>query len=49
MLSLWELQYLDLAIFLWALKSVVLKPKQNMLWMLRTSEFISLFLLLINV
>lgn len=52
MLSLWGLQHLDLAYFfefLWIyLKSIVLKPKQNMSCMLLTSEFINLFILLIS-
>lgn len=49
MLSLWELQHLDLTVYLWVLKSVVLKPKQNMSCILLASEFISLFLLLMSV
>lgn len=49
MLSIWELQRLDLAIFLWNLKSVVLKPKQNISCILLTSEFVSVFLLVINL
>lgn len=49
MLSLWGLQHLDLSVFLWDLKSIVLKPKQNVSCMLLSSEFISLFILLISI
>lgn len=43
MLGLWELQHLDLAVFLWDLKTVILKPKQNVCCVLLTSKSFPIF------